>query len=254
MRVSRFSFGTASLHHVGSTWQQRAHLEAAVDAGFSHFDTAPLYGFGAAEQVIGQTFGSSSNVTVATKIGLYPPGASDEPRFAMMARKIAGRVMPTLSRAVVDWNVARARESFETSLRRLRRDWIDLLLLHEPRVELLQTDEWAYWLESLANCVGVLGVAGPEGSVAPFLEIDAGCARVVQTQDSLEGHEADFLVSSERKLQFTYGYLSRRRSRLSAKEVLIGALKRNTDGSVVISTRSRPRILEISRIASEQIC
>ena len=78
LTLSRFSFGTASLHHLGALGKQLRHLRAALEAGFSHFDTAPLYGFGMAERALGRAFGDarSEAVTIATKVGLYPPGGA----------------------------------------------------------------------------------------------------------------------------------------------------------------------------------
>lgn len=250
LKVSRFSFGTASLHHVGTTLQQCEHLKAAEDAGFSHFDTAPLYGFGEAERAIGLAFASSAHVTVATKVGLYPPGGGEQSRFAMLARKLGGQFIPTLSRPAADWSIARARESLESSFRRLRRERIDLLLLHEPCVGVLATDEWGQWLESLGDQVGSIGMAGPKNSLMPFLELKGPFSQVLQTRDSLEGQEADFITASGRQLQFTYGYLANIHKPLTAAEVLTRALNRNRFGSVVVSTRKRERLREIAALAS----
>jgi len=73
--ISRLSFGTASLHHLGSSRKRQALLCAAVEHGFSHIDTAPYYGFGLAEIEVGRFLEKHSNhLTVATKVGLYPPG------------------------------------------------------------------------------------------------------------------------------------------------------------------------------------
>src|SRR5262245_50530975 len=51
--MSRLSFGTSRLHHVPSGKHRQSLLAAAFDAGFTHFDTAPLYGFGLAESDLG---------------------------------------------------------------------------------------------------------------------------------------------------------------------------------------------------------
>ena len=101
LTLSRFSFGTASLHHLGALGKQVRHLRAALEAGFSHFDTAPLYGFGMAERALGRAFSDarSEAVTIATKVGLYPPGGAAQGRVAMLARKIVGKALPAMSRA-----------------------------------------------------------------------------------------------------------------------------------------------------------
>ena len=47
-----------------------ATVQAAVDAGYRYFDTAPLYGYGAAERALGITLGAgTSEIAVSTKVG-----------------------------------------------------------------------------------------------------------------------------------------------------------------------------------------
>jgi len=52
LSVSRLSFGTATLHHHPTTAKRQAFLAAALDHGFTHFDTSPYYGFGMSEPVV----------------------------------------------------------------------------------------------------------------------------------------------------------------------------------------------------------
>src|SRR5262245_58980478 len=148
LRVSRIAFGTAAVHHLPHAAQRETLLRSAADMGISHFDTSPYYGFGIAERALAALAHQSSTTTVATKVGLYPAGGADAPGVAVFCRKVAGRVVPALSRAVVDFLVARARDSLSGSLCRMRRERVDVLFLHEPRRELVQTDEWMRWMES----------------------------------------------------------------------------------------------------------
>jgi aryl-alcohol dehydrogenase-like predicted oxidoreductase len=49
-------------------------LEAAFDQGVRHFDTAPLYGMGLAEEVLSIfARGRRSDITITSKFGLLPP-------------------------------------------------------------------------------------------------------------------------------------------------------------------------------------
>src|SRR6266513_547691 len=74
INVSRLSFGTASLHHLRTSRRRQDLLAAAFDHGFTHFDTAPYYGFGIAEEELGRfLIGRRTEVTITTKVGLYPP-------------------------------------------------------------------------------------------------------------------------------------------------------------------------------------
>lgn len=86
-------------------------LDAARDAGITLIDTANVYGLGLSEQVIGKW--GDRNVTVATKCGI-----------------VAG---PPRS---IDNSEPYIRACLEESLRRLKRDHIDLYYLHrhDPKV------------------------------------------------------------------------------------------------------------------------
>lgn len=254
LSVSRFVFGTANLHHLGQMSVQTAHLVAAAAAGFTHFDTAPLYGYGGAEQALGAAFRNDPAITVTTKVGLYPPGGGNPWRAAMLARKIGGRLWPSLSRAVVDFEVVRARQSLEESLRRLGRDHVELLLLHEPIPSLLQTDEWQRWQEAEACRVQYFGVAGLAAHIKPFLKAGSSLAQVSQVCDGIHTREADIVLRAGRPLQLTYGYFKSTTGVQSGAEILAGALARNRTGAVLVSTRSRARLTEFGvAVADEEI-
>ncbi|MEF2554104.1 aldo/keto reductase [Aurantimonas sp. A2-1-M11] len=252
LSVSRFVFGTASLHHVGRLPLQTAHLEAAAVAGFTHFDTAPLYGFGGAESAFGAAFGSDSAFTVATKVGLYPPGGISRGHTTMLVRKAGGKLWPALSRAVVDLSVARAQRSFEDSLRRLRRGHVDLLLLHDPAPGLLRTEEWQRWLVAEKDRIRHVGVAGPAEMVAPFLKDGGALAQVIQVRDGLQTREADIVTRLGRSLQLTYGYFTSGAGGRCGAQILTGALARNPSGAIVVSTRSQTRLSEFGRAAAQE--
>ena len=247
--ASRLSFGTASLHHLPRAADRRAHLEAALDLGFTHFDTAPLYGFGEAERSLGEAFGSDGRVTITTKVGLYPPGGPEQSHHVVLARKIAGRLVPSLSRARADHSVDQARRSLDGSLRRLKRDHVAFLLLHEPDHALLATDEWERFIEDQKSRFVAFGVAGPRQSVEPFAAITNPMGAVVQTRDGLVSREADFLAALRRPMQFTYGYFSEREAGTSSDTILRDALARNRTGSIVVATRDRSRLAALAAAA-----
>jgi aryl-alcohol dehydrogenase-like predicted oxidoreductase len=252
LSVSRFVFGTASLHHLGRMPVQAAHLEVAAAAGFTHFDTAPLYGFGAAERALGSVFGDEPTITITTKVGLYSPGGSDQGHAAMLARKVGGKLWPGLSRAVADLSVERARRSFGDSLRRLRRDRVDVLLLHEPAAGLLRTDEWQRWRESEGDRIRHVGIAGPARIIAPFVMSGDPLAQVIQVCDGLDTREADIVTGVGLPLQLTYGYFSSDQSGRRGSEILSGALKRNRTGAIVVYSRSQARLKGFATAAAQE--
>lgn len=254
-RVSRFIFGTAALFNVNGGGAARVRLlEAAADAGFTHFDTAPLYGFGAAERDLATAFGRRRDITVTTKVGLYAPGGEDQSDARIWLRKVAGKAIRPLSAAVADMSVERAKRSVEASLRRLSRDRIDLLMLHEPDATMMETDAWLRWLEDLVQkgAVGAFGLAVDDRRLKPFLDHTTALTNLIQTTDSLDRREADLLTAHGWPLQITYGYVSAAQARepgRSVTEVLTQALARNRQGALIVSTRRQDRLGQYAGLA-----
>jgi aryl-alcohol dehydrogenase-like predicted oxidoreductase len=88
-------------------------IHAALDLGVSLIDTAPAYGFGRAEEIVGKALavgGRRERVLIATKVGL-------DWREGSVYRNATP---------------ARIRSEVEASLRRLRTDHIDLYQVHWP--------------------------------------------------------------------------------------------------------------------------
>jgi aryl-alcohol dehydrogenase-like predicted oxidoreductase len=84
-----------------------------TEHGINIIDTAPVYGFGRSEEIVGKAIAESrlrSNVVIATKTGLQWEG---------------GRVARNASRA-------RIMREVEDSLRRLQTDYIDVYQVHWP--------------------------------------------------------------------------------------------------------------------------
>jgi len=112
--VSSIGLGCMNLSHAYGTPPDPKSaskvLLRALDLGYTLFDTAALYGFGANETLIGQTLrGHRGRFVLATKCGMFRNSAG--------VREIDGRP-PTL------------RQTVEDSLRRLQVETIDLCYLH----------------------------------------------------------------------------------------------------------------------------
>ena len=95
-----------------------ATLKVALDCGLRLFDAAPLYGGGLAEELLGDIM-AHQPIAIVTKFGL-----------------IAARD----GSLVRDSRPATVRASVELSLRRLRRDRIDVLLQHRPDPNVSEDD------------------------------------------------------------------------------------------------------------------
>jgi aryl-alcohol dehydrogenase-like predicted oxidoreductase len=109
-------------------------VHAAVDAGIRMFDTADAYGSGTSELVLGEALAGRDDVVVATKVGYR----FDERRPGLAA-DVVGAVARRLGRGVrpyseQDFSVAGVERAVVASLRRLRRDHLDLLQFHGPPI------------------------------------------------------------------------------------------------------------------------
>jgi D-threo-aldose 1-dehydrogenase len=140
-------FGCGTLFRVPDRADRMRLLAAAYDVGIRHFDVAPMYGLGKAEPELGRFIRSRrSEVTVATKFGIRPTmagrslAAVQSParrllrsRTGLSSQVRAHAVTPgRLIYAQCGFDAAGAGRSLRASLRRLRTDYVDLLLLHDP--------------------------------------------------------------------------------------------------------------------------
>jgi aryl-alcohol dehydrogenase-like predicted oxidoreductase len=128
LRVSRVALGTWAMG--GWMWggtdkrEAVATIRAALDQGINLIDTAPAYGFGVSEEIVGQAVagaGLRAQAVIATKVGL-------EWR--------AGKVYRNATRG-------RIMREIDESLRRLRTDYIDIYQVHwpDPLVPIEETAE-----------------------------------------------------------------------------------------------------------------
>lgn len=243
LELSRVAFGTGSLHHLFRASARLRLLSEACDAGISHFDTAPYYGEGLAEQDLGRLAASvRRSTTVATKIGLYPSAGPVGSALRLWARRLIGRLSGRSAGPRADFALATARASFERSLRALRRERVDILLLHEPLIADVPAESLLAWLRE-ARDRGLLrawGVAGEAVRVEPFVANGSELAQIVQTRDSVARREASFLARHGRMLQITYGYFS------GGAASVASALECNRSGTIVFSTRKIERLREMA--------
>ncbi|MBX3746858.1 MAG: aldo/keto reductase [Verrucomicrobiae bacterium] len=99
-------------------------IHAALDAGINLIDTAPAYGWGRSEQIVGQAIrGRRNQVILATKCGLW----TDDDRGSFFT-ELDGRVVRRSLRPDT------IRLEVERSLQRLGVDCIDLYQTHWPSV------------------------------------------------------------------------------------------------------------------------
>jgi len=142
-RVSRVGLGTWAIG--GWMWggsddaQSIETIRAALDHGVNLIDTAPVYGFGRSEEVVGQALaGRRGRAVIATKVGLEWKD---------------GKVFRNASRA-------RINQEIEDSLRRLQTDHIDIYQVHwpDPKTPIEETAEAMKALLDQGK-IGAIGVS-----------------------------------------------------------------------------------------------
>lgn len=144
LELSRLGFGCASLMRITSDRARRHLLDEAFDHGIRHFDVARMYGLGAVEGEVGRFARGRrrDELTIATKFGIDPAGGLGRlARFQRPARAFMNRV-PAARQAVKRrgdammtprrYDLEIARRSFDTSLRELGLDYVDVLFIHDP--------------------------------------------------------------------------------------------------------------------------
>ncbi len=99
-------------------------IRAAREAGIGYFDTAPWYGFGRSERVMGDLLRGTDYV-LSDKVGrLLKPGAVENPMDF-------GMIEPLPFHVVYDYGYDGVMRAFEDNLQRLGLDRIDILLAHD---------------------------------------------------------------------------------------------------------------------------
>ena len=127
LRIDTLGLGGAPLggNFVELGYPQAAELiQAAKDAGIGFFDTAPWYGFGRSERVMGDLLRHTDYV-LSDKVGrlLRPGPVADPATFGM--------IEPLPFHVVYDYGYDAIMRAFEDSLQRLGLDRIDILLAHD---------------------------------------------------------------------------------------------------------------------------
>lgn len=140
LEITRVGVGTAPIGSAPGVWwvnwgtqdeddAVRA-LHAALDGGINWIDTAPFYGWGRAEEIVGRAIRGRDDVLVFTKCGTLRRDDGDD---------------------YMDLRPETVRADLEASLRRLGRDHVDLLQPHDrdPSVPIEET--WGAVLDLVAE-------------------------------------------------------------------------------------------------------
>lgn len=194
--VSRIGLGTWAIG--GAMWggsddaESIATIRSAVERGINLIDTAPVYGFGHSEEVVGRALeGLRDKAVIATKAALEWGNNG-----------IRRNSTP-----------ARIQQEVEDSLRRLRTDYIDIYQIHWPDT-LVPFDETAAALEKLreAGKIRAIGVSNFSPEQMDVFRRAAPLATVQPPYNIFErAIEADVLPYAKREglVVLAYGALCR---------------------------------------------
>lgn len=146
----------------------RTLIQRALDDGVRLFDTANIYGQGDSERLLGDSIGSFDDVVIISKAGKYfswqrrlllpvkgALRASASRSSNAKARVALARAKPMPNR----WDSHFLTKSLEGSLRRLRRECIDVFLLHSPSEHIVLNGQAVDALEK-ARTQGKIGTVG----------------------------------------------------------------------------------------------
>jgi aryl-alcohol dehydrogenase-like predicted oxidoreductase len=166
--LDKIGFGCVALSTLPNSGAAQKLLEVVLDAGITHFDTAPVYGKGYSERILGEFLRRKRDrVTVTTKFGLGVPGAFAAPIWLALPLNyfrrcwrsrvtVRRRSSSSAERSESDKGVmltqrritrSEIERSFESSCRALQTDYLDYYLLHEGLPWFLDHDALDYLIK-----------------------------------------------------------------------------------------------------------
>lgn len=289
--TTRLGYGTSGLHGGFAKRASLRLLEESFERGVRHFDTAPLYGLGAAEGVVGEFLTRHKEaVTVTTKFGLLPPKGR---AFWETARVVVGpflKKMPALKRRLVQtisevsapaahiaesrFTPDKMRQSLDASLRALRRERVDVFLMHEADVGDLSEDLQSALDRAVASgLIGTWGLASARAAVDRVRQPGGPSLALIQTEETavstpIERDKGTFFI--------THGMLSRSLRELPladeawrrrfadstqcdidapgamARLLTSAALARNADGVVLFTSKQPSHIRQLCALIDDE--
>jgi len=162
LSTSKLGFGCAPI--MGRVGKKKSlyALDMSYELGVRHFDIARSYGFGEAEGVLGQFIRQKRDtLTITTKFGINPPKnqkvlSKIKPlarmileNFPNLRSKIPYNSLTTITSGF--FSKEYAKKSLEKSLRELKTDHVDLLMLHDCNSMSDLSEDLLTFMELLIN-------------------------------------------------------------------------------------------------------
>lgn len=167
MIMPRLVLGTARIAGCADQQYGVALIRSALDLGLTHIDTAPSYGMGTAESVVGQALAGHDQVGVTAKLGSARPA---HPWLRTAARRLKRAICSAGTPAVQfppehiegpcgnDFSPAAMARSFAVSRERMGR--IDVLLLHDISADEVSSEVLGRLTALAATAQAAPGYAG----------------------------------------------------------------------------------------------
>lgn len=184
-RVSEIGFGAWQLGNA-KDWNFMSESEAiylvhkALEFGCNFFDTAPNYGLGKSEEILGKALkGKRDQVVISSKFGHQDSGGTD-------------------------FDPDQLEESVDKSLARLQTDYLDSLLLHNPPFEHLNHTSPLYEKMELLKKKGKILAYGAsvDSSKEMFELINHTSSKVIEVMFNIFHQEPEkaFQAASEKNI------------------------------------------------------
>ena len=210
LKVSEIGFGCNkignSLFSTSSTKENIKLLKTAHNLGITFYDLAPTYSYGEAETILGKAFESNrQEIIICTKGGRLPSSLAKYGKVLKSAKSIISPLitpfktkLKKISNARFDFSDSKIKSSIEESLKRLKTDYIDLFMLHNPSLEIIKEGKIFETLNTLKK----------EGKIRYYgLSIDTLEEAIAALQYPIDGLQITFNLIQEKMAYDLMEYL-----------------------------------------------